>query len=134
MSANNNAALLISQAIEFRPNAVVIRAEHLYTKVASALEPHNIKVYAGEDALCQIIEMETIDMVLVALVGYAGLRPTLSAIAAGRKIAIANKETFVVAGELVTKLAMQKGVNLLPVDSEHSAIFFFLLGELLNPV
>lgn len=134
LSANNNAGLLISQAIEFRPNAVVIGAEHLYRKVTDALEPHNIKVYVGEDALCQIIEMETIDMVLVALVGYAGLRPTLSAIAAGRKIAIANKETFVVAGQLVTRLALQKGVNLLPVDSEHSAIFQCLVGEFLNPV
>ncbi|MFH1118768.1 MAG: 1-deoxy-D-xylulose-5-phosphate reductoisomerase [Bacteroidota bacterium] len=134
LSANSNAGLLISQAIEFRPNAVVIGVEHLYQKVALALEPYDIKVYAGEEALCQIIEMETIDMVLVALVGYAGLRPTLSAIAAGRQIAIANKEAFVVAGELVTRLARQKGVNLYPVDSEHSAIFQCLVGEFHNPV
>jgi 1-deoxy-D-xylulose-5-phosphate reductoisomerase len=134
LSANSNAGLLISQAIEFRPNAVVIGAEHLYQKVATSLEPYNIKVYAGEEALCQIIEMETIDMVLVALVGYAGLRPTLSAIKAGRQIAIANKETFVVAGELVTRLAKQKGVNLFPVDSEHSAIFQCLAGEYHNKV
>lgn len=134
LSANSNSALLISQAIEFRPNAVVIGAEHLYQKVALALDPYDIKVYAGEAALCQIIEMETIDMVLVALVGYAGLRPTLSAIEAGRQIAIANKETFVVAGELVTRLAGQKGINLLPVDSEHSAIFQCLAGEYQNPV
>ena len=99
-----------------------------------ALEPYDIKVFAGEDALCQIIEMETIDMVLIALVGYAGLRPTLSAIAAGRQIAIANKEAFVVAGELVTRQARQKGVNLYPVDSEHSAIFQCLAGEFHNPV
>jgi len=134
LSANNNASLLISQAIEFRPNAVVIGAPHLYNKVAAALDPYDIKVYSGEDALCQIIEMETIDMVLIALVGYAGLRPTLSAIAAGRQIAIANKETFVVAGELVTQLARQKAVNLYPVDSEHSAIFQCLAGEYHNPV
>lgn len=134
LSANSNSGLLISQAIEFRPNAVVIGAEHLYQKVAVALQPYDIKVYAGEDALCQIIEMETIDMVLVALVGYAGLRPTLSAIEAGRQIAIANKEAFVVAGELVTRLAMQKGVNLFPVDSEHSAIFQCLAGEYQNVV
>lgn len=134
LSANNNASLLISQAIEFRPNAVVIGAPHLYNKVVAALDPYDIKVYSGEDALCQIIEMETIDMVLIALVGYAGLRPTLSAIAAGRQIAIANKETFVVAGELVTQLARQKAVNLYPVDSEHSAIFQCLAGEYQNPV
>jgi len=134
LSANNNAGLLITQSIEFRPNAVVIGAEHLYEKVRLALEPYDIKVYSGEAALCQILEMETIDMVLIALVGYAGLKPTLSAIAAGRQIAIANKETFVVGGELVTALAMQKGVNLFPVDSEHSAIFQCLAGEFHNPV
>lgn len=134
LSANNNASLLIEQAVEFRPNAVVIGAPGLYDKVASALHPLNIKVYAGEEALCQILEMETIDMVLIALVGYAGLRPTLSAIAAGRQIAIANKEAFVVAGELVTRLARQKAVNLFPVDSEHSAIFQCLAGEFHNPV
>jgi len=134
LSANSNSGLLISQAIEFRPNAVVIGAEHLYQKVSLALQPYDIKVYAGEDALCQIIEMETIDMVLVALVGYAGLRPTLSAIAAGHQIAIANKEAFVVAGELVTRLARQKAINLFPVDSEHSAIFQCLAGEYQNAV
>ncbi len=117
LSANNNSDLLISQAIEFRPNAVVIGADHLYQKVSTALDPYHIKVYAGEAALCQILEMETIDMVLIALVGYAGLKPTLCAIEAGRQIAIANKETFVVAGELVTRRAREKGVNLFPVDS-----------------
>lgn len=134
LSANNNAKLLIEQAVEFRPNAVVIGASGLYDKVDSALQPFNIKVYCGEDALCQILEMETIDMVLIALVGYAGLKPTLSAIAAGRQIAIANKEAFVVAGELVTRMARQKAVNLYPVDSEHSAIFQCLAGEFHNPV
>lgn len=134
LSANNNSDLLIRQAIEFRPNAVVIGADHLYQKVSTALDPYHIKVYAGEAALCQILEMETIDMVLIALVGYAGLKPTLCAIEAGRQIAIANKETFVVAGELVTRRAREKGVNLFPVDSEHSAIFQCLAGELHNPV
>lgn len=134
LSANNNSALLISQAMEFRPNAVVIGADHLYQKVSAALEPFHIKVYSGEAALCQILEMETIDLVLIALVGYAGLKPTLCAIEAGRQIAIANKETFVVAGELVTRRAREKGVNLFPVDSEHSAIFQCLAGEVHNPV
>lgn len=134
LSANNNASLLIEQAVEFRPNAVVIGAPGLYSKVSSALQPFDIKVYTGEDALCQILEMDTIDMVLVALVGYAGLRPTLSAVSAGKQIAIANKEAFVVAGELVTRLARQKAVNLFPVDSEHSAIFQCLAGEFHNPV
>lgn len=134
LSANSNSALLISQAMEFRPNAVVIGAAQLYPKVFEALDPFGIKVYAGENALCQILEMDTIDMVLIALVGYAGLRPTLCAIEAGRQVAIANKEVFVVAGELVTQLARQKGVNLYPVDSEHSAIFQCLAGEYHNPV
>lgn len=134
LSAQNNASLLIEQAVEFRPNAVVIGAEHLYQKVASALQPLDIKVYTGEEALVQVIAMESIDMVLIALVGYAGLRPTLAAIEAGKQIAIANKETFVVAGELVTTLAREKGVNLYPVDSEHSAIFQCLAGEFHNPV
>jgi len=134
LSANNNAKLLIEQAFEFKPNAVVIGTLGLYDKVASALQPLDIKVYSGEESLCQILEMDTIDMVLIALVGYAGLRPTLSAISAGKQIAIANKETFVVAGELVTRLAMQKAVNLFPVDSEHSAIFQCLAGEFHNPV
>jgi len=134
LSAFNSAGLLIEQAVEFKPNAVIIGVPDLYDKVASALQPLDIKVYAGEDALCQILEMESIDMVLVALVGYAGLKPTLSAIAAGKQIAIANKETFVVAGELVTRLAQQKGVNLFPVDSEHSAIFQCMAGEFQNPI
>jgi len=134
LTAQNNASLLIAQAIEFRPNVVVIGAEHLYQKVASALQPLDIKVYTGEESLLQVIGMETIDMVLIALVGYAGLRPTLSAIEAGKQIAIANKETFVVAGELVTRLAKERGVNLYPVDSEHSAIFQCLAGEFHNPV
>lgn len=134
LSAYSNADLLIEQAAEFKPNAVVIGNEKLYDKVASALQPLDIKVYSGEESLRQIVEMESVDMVLVALVGYAGLCPTLSAIEAGKQIAIANKEVLVVAGELVTRLARQKGVNLLPVDSEHSAIFQCLAGEFHNPV
>jgi len=134
LSANTNATLLIEQAAEFKPNAVVIGAGHLYDKVASALQPLGIKVYSGESSLCQILAMDTIDIVLMALVGYAGLKPTMCAIEAGHQLAIANKETFVVAGELVTARAREKGVNLYPVDSEHSAIFQCLAGEYHNPV
>jgi 1-deoxy-D-xylulose-5-phosphate reductoisomerase len=105
-----------------------------YTKVKDALFDEGIKVFAGEDALAQIVEMEDIDMVLTALVGYAGLRPTMAAIRAGKHIALANKETLVVAGELVTELAKEKAVNIYPVDSEHSAIFQCLVGEFHNPI
>ncbi|PKP50280.1 MAG: 1-deoxy-D-xylulose-5-phosphate reductoisomerase [Bacteroidetes bacterium HGW-Bacteroidetes-11] len=134
LSAFNNSNLLIEQAIEFNPNVVVIGSSALHDKVASALEPYNIKVYSGEESLLQVIEMETIDMVLVALVGFAGLKPTLKVIESGKPIAIANKETFVVAGELVTRMARERAVNLYPVDSEHSAIFQCLVGEFHNPV
>jgi 1-deoxy-D-xylulose-5-phosphate reductoisomerase len=134
LSAYNNSKLLIEQAIEFNPNVVVIGSSALHDKVASALEPYDIKVYSGEESLLQVIEMGTIDMVLVALVGFAGLKPTLKAIESGKPIAIANKETFVVAGELVTRLARERAVNLYPVDSEHSAIFQCLAGEFHNPV
>ncbi len=134
LTAYNNSSLLIEQAIEFRPNVVVIGAEPLYQKVASALESFDIKVYSGEESLVQVLEMESIDMVLMALVGFAGLKPTLKAIECGKPVAIANKETFVVAGELVTRLAQAKAVNLYPVDSEHSAIFQCLAGEFHNPV
>lgn len=134
LTARNNATLLIEQAAEFMPNAVVIGSDMLYNKVASALQPLGIKVYCGDDALVQVLEMESVHLVLVALVGYAGLRPTLKAIEAGKTIALANKETLVVAGELVTRLAQEKGVNIYPVDSEHSAIFQCLAGEFHNPV
>lgn len=134
LTAYNNSSLLIEQAIEFRPNVVVIGSEPLYQKVASALEPFDIKVYSGEESLEQVLEMDSIDMVLMALVGFAGLKPTLKAIECGKPVAIANKETFVVAGELVTRLAQAKAVNLYPVDSEHSAIFQCLAGEFQNPV
>jgi 1-deoxy-D-xylulose-5-phosphate reductoisomerase len=134
LTAQNNADLLISQALQYSPNAVVIGNESLYGKVKSALSSHDIKVYAGQEAIAQVVEMDTIDIVLTALVGYAGLIPTMRAIAAGKPIALANKETLVVAGELVTALAREKGVNIYPVDSEHSAIFQCLVGEFHNPI
>jgi 1-deoxy-D-xylulose-5-phosphate reductoisomerase len=134
LTAQNNAKLLIQQALDFLPNAVVIGNESLYETVKAALFSYPIKVYAGEKALAQIVEMETIDIVLTALVGYAGLIPTMRAIEAGKNIALANKETLVVAGELVTNLARTKGVNIYPVDSEHSAIFQCLAGEFHNPI
>ena len=134
LTAQSSSTALIRQAIEFLPNSVVIGDEARYHEVNSALAPYNIKVYAGRDALLQIVEMETIDMVLVAMVGFAALLPTLRAIEAGKPIAIANKETFVVAGEIVTTLARNKAVNIFPVDSEHSAIFQCLAGEFHNPI
>jgi 1-deoxy-D-xylulose-5-phosphate reductoisomerase len=134
LTAQNNADLLIKQAIQFEPNCVVIVNEALYEKVKEALLPLGIKVFAGEKALADVVSMETIDIVLTALVGYSGLIPTIKAIEAGKPIALANKETLVVAGEMVTKLAREKGVNLYPVDSEHSAIFQCLVGELQNPI
>ena len=134
LTAGNNAELLIQQAKKFRPNVVVIGSEDKYNLVHSALNPLDIKVYAGEKALAAVVEMDSIDLVLTALVGYAGLQPTLRAIEYGKSIALANKETLVVAGELVTKLAEEKGVNLYPVDSEHSAIFQCLAGEFHNPI
>ncbi len=134
LTAHSNAPLLIRQAMEFMPNAVVISKESMYERVREALDPYDIKVYTGTKSIEQIVEMETIDMVLVALVGWSGLKPTLSAIKAGKPIALANKETLVVAGELVTALAREKGVNIYPVDSEHSAIFQCLAGEFHNPV
>jgi len=134
LTAHSNSALLIRQAIEFMPNAVVISNESLYQRVFEALDPYDIKVYSGTASIEQLVEMDSIDMVLVALVGWSGLKPTLRAIAAGKPIALANKETLVVAGELVTKLARDKGVNIYPVDSEHSAIFQCLAGEFHNPV
>jgi 1-deoxy-D-xylulose-5-phosphate reductoisomerase len=134
LTAQNNFALLIEQAKKFNPNAVVIGNEDYYEEVKSALAASNIKVFAGEKALSSIVQMDSIDLVLTALVGYAGLKPTMKAIEAGKPIALANKETLVVAGELITKLAKDKGVNIFPVDSEHSAIFQCLVGEFHNPI
>jgi 1-deoxy-D-xylulose-5-phosphate reductoisomerase len=134
LSAQNNAELLIEQARKFMPNTVVIGNEAHYEQVQAALDPLDIKVYTGTSALNSVVEMESIDIVLTALVGYAGLQPTLRAIKAGKPIALANKETLVVAGELVTREAAKAGVNILPVDSEHSAIFQCLVGEFHNPI
>ncbi len=134
LTAQNNCDLLIAQALEFKPNAVVIGNEHNYQKVKEALLPHDIKVFAGHKAIAQVVEMETIDVVLTALVGYSGLIPTVQAIKAGKQIALANKETLVVAGEIITALAKENGVNIYPVDSEHSAIVQCLVGEFHNPI
>ncbi len=129
LTAHSRADLLIQQAREFRPAAVVIADESKYAYVREALADEPVQVYAGAEALCQVVQMEPVDMVLTALVGFAGLRPTLSAIEARKPIALANKETLVVAGELVTARCMEYGVPMLPVDSEHSAIFQCLSGE-----
>ncbi len=134
LTANNNADLLIEQSIKFKPNIVVITNEAKYQQVFDVLDKLDIKVYAGQNALCSVVEMDSIDVVLTALVGYSGLKPTIHAIKAGKNIALANKETLVVAGELITKLASEKGVNIYPVDSEHSAIFQCLIGEFHNPI
>jgi 1-deoxy-D-xylulose-5-phosphate reductoisomerase len=134
LTAQNNCDLLIAQALEFRPNAVVIGNESKYAAVKEALIPYDIKVFAGQKAIAQVVEMETIDVVLTALVGYSGLIPTVHAIKSGKQIALANKETLVVAGEIITALAKENGVNIYPVDSEHSAIFQCLVGEFHNPI
>ncbi|MGK7389853.1 MAG: 1-deoxy-D-xylulose-5-phosphate reductoisomerase [Candidatus Cyclobacteriaceae bacterium M2_1C_046] len=134
LTAQNNADLLIEQARKFKPNVVVIDNEDKYQQVFDALDPLDIKVYAGSKALASVVQMETIDLVLTSLVGYAGLLPTIKAIEAGKHIALANKETLVVAGELITKLAQEKGVNIYPVDSEHSAIFQCMAGEFHNKI
>ena len=134
LTAGKNADLLIEQAKKYQPNTVVISDEDSYQKVKDALWGENIHVYCGEEALCQVVEATNVHTVLTALVGYAGLKPTIHAIEAGKTIALANKETLVVAGEFITKLAREKGVNIYPVDSEHSAIFQCLVGEFHNPI
>lgn len=134
LTAQRNAELLIKQAIQFKPNAVVIGDESQYNHVKESLWSHDIKVYAGKDALAQVVESDEIDIVLTALVGFAGLQPTINAIKSKKHIALANKETLVVAGELVTQLARENAVNIYPVDSEHSAIFQCLAGEWHNPI
>jgi 1-deoxy-D-xylulose-5-phosphate reductoisomerase len=134
LTAQNNSELLIKQAKEFSPGTVVIGNEAKYAEVRDALANDPVKVYAGEDAIAQMMEQESTEIVLTACVGYAGLRPTLAAIRAGKHIALANKETLVVAGELVTGLAREKGINIYPVDSEHSAIFQCLAGEWENKI
>lgn len=134
LTAGRNADLLIAQALEFKPNAVVIADTPQLDRVKDALFPQGIKVYGGLEAIAQAVTMDGIDVVLTAMVGYAGLRPTLAAIGAGKTIALANKETLVVAGELITRAAREAGVNIYPVDSEHSAIFQCLVGEWHNPI
>ena len=134
LSAHSNADLLVAQALEFKPNAVVIGDEAKWKQVNDALFDEGIKVYSGAEALEQVVEVDGIDMVLTAMVGAAGLKPTLRAIEAGKHIALANKETLVVAGEIVMNAARNKGVDIHPVDSEHSAIYQCLAGEFHNPI
>lgn len=134
LTAHRQADLLIAQARKFLPQCVVIADESLYPQVREALADTDVQVYAGAEALCQVVQLPSVDIVLTALVGFSGLRPTISAIEAGKPIALANKETLVVAGELVTRLAMEHRVPILPVDSEHSAIFQSLMGEDANEI
>lgn len=134
LTAHSNAERLIQQAKQFRPNCVVIVDELQYQQVKEALWEDDVKVFAGADALCDVVEMTTVDMVVAAIVGVAGLAPVYRAICAGKPIALANKETLVVAGELMTRQAAEKNVPLLPVDSEHSAIFQSLVGEQFNAI
>lgn len=134
ITAGKNADLLMEQALKFKPNMVVIGDETQYIKVKKALWNENIHVYCGADALCQVVQSTEVDVVLTALVGYSGLKPTIAAIEAGKDIALANKETLVVAGRLINELIKKHRVNLYPVDSEHSAIFQCLPGEHLNAI
>jgi 1-deoxy-D-xylulose-5-phosphate reductoisomerase len=134
LTANNNSNLLIQQAIKYKPNIVVITNQEKYKEVNEALFDLGIKVYAGQQSLEEVVENENIDIVLTALIGYSGLKPTIRAIKSGKNIALANKETLVVAGDLITKLCQQYGVQIYPVDSEHSAIFQCLVGENFNPI
>lgn len=134
LTAQKNADLLIEQAARFRPNVVVIGEESLYDKVNAALDPLDIKVYCGQNALNSVVQSESINVVLTALVGYCGLLPTIHAIKAGKTIALANKETLVVAGDIVMRKAVEYRVPVIPVDSEHSAIFQCLVGEARNKI
>lgn len=134
LTANNSSELLIRQALEFMPANVVICNESKYQEVADALQPHDIKVFTGMDSVCALVKSEDIDIVLTALVGFSGLRPTVSAIEAGKIIALANKETLVAGGSVVMALAKKHNAPILPVDSEHSAIFQCLMGAAGNPL
>ncbi len=129
LTANNSSGLLIRQAIEFDANAVVICNEDKYEEVSEALKPHYIKVFAGMKSVCDLMESDNIDIVLTSMVGFSGLSSTVAAIKAGKTIALANKETLVAAGEIVMKMAAECGARILPVDSEHSAIFQCLMGS-----
>ena len=134
LTAQTNDELLIKQALEFSPNMVVIGDDNKYLKVKEALSGTDIKIFAGEKALEEVAALDCYDMMLAGIVGYAGLRPTLQAINLGKAIALANKETLVVAGDIVMQQAMEKGAAIIPVDSEHSAIFQCLVGESNNPI
>ena len=133
LTANNNWELLVEQAIRLQPSTVVICNEAHYDAVSQALQPHDIKVFAGMDSVCDLMSSSEIDMVLAAMVGFSGLRPTLAALEAGKAVALANKETLVAAGSVVMPLAAERGAPILPVDSEHSAIFQCLQGERVRP-
>ena len=134
LTANNNVDLLIKQTRKYKPEMVAIGNESYYQTLKDALSDLPVKVFAGADSIAQLAEMQPIDIVLTAMVGYSGLKPTMSAIKAGKKIALANKETLVVAGELICELAAQNNASIIPVDSEHSAIFQCLAGEGNNPI
>ena len=134
LTANSNADLLIAQALEFKPNHVVIADESKYQFVKERLSNEDIKVFAGSKSIEDMMEITSADMILTAMVGYSGLKPTIKAIENKKRIALANKETLVVAGELITKLCAENRVDLIPVDSEHSAIFQCLVGEDLNTI
>lgn len=134
LTARNSAALLIEQAKKFNPDTVIISNPAHYKEVSEALSSYDIKVFTGEDAIPQAVRNEHIDMVVTGLVGYSGLLPTIAAIKAGKSIGLANKETLVVAGELITAEARKAGVNIFPIDSEHSAIFQCLQGEWHNKI
>ncbi|MGB3973813.1 MAG: 1-deoxy-D-xylulose-5-phosphate reductoisomerase, partial [Peptococcia bacterium] len=133
LTANNNSTLLIEQAIRFKPNNVVICNPSKYGEVKSALAPHYIKVVQGMESICDLVQSSTVDLVVTAMVGFSGLQPTISAIKAGKVIALSNKETLVAAGEIIMSLAAEYGSPIIPVDSEHSAIFQALQGERTKP-
>src|ERR1035437_3234012 len=134
LTAQNNDELLIKQALRYNPNAVVIGDESKYQGVKSALSSTNVKVFSGEAALEEVADFDTYDMMLAAIVGFAGLKPTLKAVDKGKAIGLANKETLVVAGDIVMQRALEKRAPIIPVDSEHSAVFQCLVGETRNKI
>ena len=134
LTANSNTHLLIEQTRKFKPNTIVIANKNKYDELVDALDDFPVKIYAGSEAIAQVVEMDTIDIVLTAMVGYSGLLPTINAIKSGKTIALANKETLVVAGEMIQKLAFHHQTSIYPVDSEHSAIFQCLVGEGKNKI
>jgi len=133
LTANNNSALLIEQALKFKPNNVVVCNPSRYEEVNDVLAPHYIKVFRGMESICDLVQSSTVDIVVTAMVGFSGLQPTISAIKAGKAIALSNKETLVVAGNIIMSLAAEHGSPIIPVDSEHSAIFQALQGERTRP-